>query len=84
MKIEISDIDAYWYLNMYNSIDSNYVSETDKNIIKLIALKIMDAVENSDHEAIDAGKPTMEELLACETFEEEKINYNPTWGIDPQ
>lgn len=85
MKVEfaLTKASAALYLKAINdALETKYVDSTGALILMRIGKEIAVASEREEHEEID--RPTVKEIMACETFEHEKINYNPTWGRDVQ
>jgi len=72
-----------WLQTINNVIDQfEHLPDDDKAMLLDLGGFVGDLAEKQEHEEID--KPTTKEVMACETFEPEKINYNGTWGRDPQ
>ena len=79
MKIEftLTKASAVLYLKEINDIlETGYVGSTGEMILLKIGKEIAAASEREEHEEID--RPTMEEIMACETFERpaESLYFN--------
>lgn len=70
MKIEftLTKASVVMYLKEINEmLETKYVGSTGELVLLRIGKEIVAASEREEHEEID--RPTMEELMACETFE---------------